>query len=193
VVFGAVFFALLVAVHCGIYSVLGFAPTTPTSVGVVFVVALQYWLLMLVFMALSSIVVYGFQRKKKKTGLWITLVVIVLIIAAGAVWAKGYYEDHYVGSDYYTMVPMDEDLTPQPLYDRNGKVMETGKIFVLTGYNDQGVAKELEFTVRGDSPSDFPGRGTYLKVISSKYLVNGWSVVDKAEVPAAALAQINAH
>jgi len=133
------------------------------------------------------------MQKKKKTGLWIALAVVVVIGAAGAIWAKGYYEDHYVGSDYFTMVPMNFDTTPETLYDRNGKAMEMGKIYVLTGYNDQGTAKELEFTVRGDSSSDYPGPGTYLKVISSKYLVNGWSVTDKAGIPEKALAQINAH
>jgi len=133
------------------------------------------------------------MQNKKRTGLLIALAVIIVIAIAGTIWAKGYYQDHYVGSDYYTMVPANFDVTPQPLYDKDGKAREMGKIYVLTGYNDQGEAKELEFSVRGDSSSDYPGPGTYLKVVSSKYLVNGWSVTDKADIPEKALAQINAH
>jgi uncharacterized protein YxeA len=133
------------------------------------------------------------MKNKKKTVLWIVLVVVALIAVAVTIWAKGYYQDHYVGSDYYTVVPAGFDVTPQPLYDRDGKARDTGKIYVLTGYNAQGEAKELEWSVSGDSPSDYPGPGTYLKVVSSKYLVNGWSVIDKADIPAGALAQINAH
>jgi len=134
-----------------------------------------------------------FMQKKRKLGLWITLAVVVLIVIGGAVWAKGYYEDHYVGSDYYTVIPEGYDLTPEPLRDKNGNVMEFGKEFRLTGYDAQGGAKDVDFTVKGDESSDFPQPGTYLKVVASKYLVNGWSVIDESSVPDKALEQIKAH
>ena len=56
-----VFFALLVGVHCGMYAVLGFAPTSQ-NLGWVFAFGLKYALMTVLFMALSSIVAYGFQR-----------------------------------------------------------------------------------------------------------------------------------
>jgi len=61
VVSSVIFFVLLVGVHCAMYAVLGFAPT-PRDVGWVFAFGLKYTLMTIVFMALSSIVVYGFQR-----------------------------------------------------------------------------------------------------------------------------------
>ena len=61
VVFSMVFFAVLTGIHCGMYAVLGFAPTA-TMVGWVFAFALKYALMTVVFMSLSSIVAYGFQR-----------------------------------------------------------------------------------------------------------------------------------
>jgi len=61
VVFSGVFFALLVGVHCAMYAAFGFAPTG-RDVGWVFAFGLKYCLMTVVFMTLSSIVAYGFQR-----------------------------------------------------------------------------------------------------------------------------------
>jgi len=131
--------------------------------------------------------------KKKRTVLWISLVVVALIVVAGAIWGKNYYQDRYVGSDYYAMVPMDFDTTPQTMYDRDGNPTDTGKIYILTAYDDQGNSKEVEFPVYGDDPSTYPQPGSYLWVSASKQLVVNWKVITVADVPATALAKINAQ
>lgn len=133
------------------------------------------------------------MQKKKKTVVWIVVAVLVVAVVGGAVWAKQYYQDRYVGSDYYTVVPMNFDLTPETLYDRNGKAMEMGKNFTLMAYDDQGQPRQVDFTVKGDEPSDYPQPGTYLKVSASKQIVVGWDVIDESSVPAKALEQIKAH
>ena len=131
------------------------------------------------------------MQKKKHTGLFIGVAVVVLLVIAGGVWAKGYYEDHYVGTDYYTMVPMDYDLTPQMMHKMDGSNAGLGKDLELVAYNEKGEAKDVVITVKGDDPSAYPQPGTYLNVKASKYMVNGWSVVSENEVPSSVLAQIN--
>ena len=136
---------------------------------------------------------WSVMQKKKHTGLLIGVVAALVLVVAGGIWAKGYYQDHYVGTDYYTMVPMDYDLTPQMLHKQDGSNVGLGKDFELTAYNEQGEAKNVVFTVRGDDPAGYPQPGTYIYVKSSKYLVNGWDVIDVSQVPASVLSQINAR
>lgn len=46
---------------------------------------------------------------EKKTKKGIVIAVVVLLVVAGAFWAKGYYNDRYVASSfYYTQIPKDE-------------------------------------------------------------------------------------
>ena len=137
------------------------------------------------------------MRKKRKTVLWASLAVLAVLVVGVAVWGKQYYEDRYVGSDYYTVVPAGFDMSPVPLLNKDGKEAATGVNYELTAYNAQGEARPVSFTVY-DPESGFsrgeiqPQPGTYLRVSASKQLVVGWGVVDASEIPAEVLAMINA-
>jgi uncharacterized protein (TIGR01655 family) len=124
---------------------------------------------------------------KKKTLLGIALAVGAVLLIAVAVWGRQYYTDRYVGSDYYAMVPLGYDVTPEALMDSNGNAVDTGKRYELTAYDAQGEAKEVRFTVRGGDADQMPQPGTFLLVKASKQLVVGWSVIEESEVPEKAL------
>ena len=128
--------------------------------------------------------------KKNKTMIWITLAVVAVLVVAVGVFGKQYYDDRYVGADYYTMVPLDYDMTPDTMYSMNGGVVGTGKEYKLTAYNEQGEAKDVEFKVTGEDSAKYPQPGTYLYVQASKQLVVGWEVISEQDVPAGALAKI---
>lgn len=126
----------------------------------------------------------------KKITLCIILAVVAVLGVASAMFGKKYYEERYVGTDYYAMVPMDFDLTPETLYDSEGKPQDIGKNYVLTAYNESGEAKEVDFTVRGEDTTKYPQPGDYLLVSVSKQLVVKQSIVSESSVPNDALAKI---
>ena len=128
--------------------------------------------------------------KKNKMMMWIILAVAAVFIIAAGAFGKQYYDDRYVGADYYTMVPLDYDMTPDTMYNMNGGVVGSGKWYKLTAYNEQGEAKEVEFKVMGEDSASYPPPGTYLYVQASKQLVVSWSVISEQDVPAGALAKI---
>ena len=129
---------------------------------------------------------------KKKTLLGIVLAVGAVLLIAVAVWGKQYYTDRYVGADYYTMVPLDYDMTPVPVKTMDGKEMGAAIEYRLTAYNEQGEAKSVEFRVY-DPDSDYsrgeeqPQPGDYLWISASKQLVVRWRAIAKDEAPARAL------
>jgi len=128
------------------------------------------------------------MKKNKK---WIIIAVIVAIIAGGAIWAKGYYQDRYVAiTAYYTQIPLDEknDKTTY-LKDDSGKDVVKGKEYNLVGYDDKGKAKDVTFDKQGEA-SDYYTPGTYIKCNHSKTIITLIEVVDEKEVPKAALEKI---
>jgi len=125
-------------------------------------------------------------KKKITTGIVIVIAAAVLIIAA--VWVKNYYEDRYVGEDYYAVVPLGLEITLVPQKDMDGReIGVNGFDYSLTAYNEQGEARKAEFTVTGDDLSKYPQAGAFLKIKASKTLVVGWSFVKESEVPQKAL------
>lgn len=124
----------------------------------------------------------------KKT---IGIIAVVFIIAAGAFWAKGYYNDRYVVSDtFYTQIPLDEKNEDSWLLNSDGVKQEKGKEYELIGYNESGEKREVTFMKKGTS-KDYHAPGTYIKVEMSKTIGLGNSVVDKQDVPEKALEKIN--
>lgn len=120
----------------------------------------------------------------------IILVIAVLLVIAGAFWAKGYYNDRYVASDhYYTQIPEDERNEDSWLVDADGVKQEKGKEYDLIGYNEKGEAKEVNFKKSG-SAEDYYAPGTYIKVSTSKTITIGVEVVNVTDVPQEALTKI---
>lgn len=127
---------------------------------------------------------------RKKTVLWIILAVVAVVVAAGTTWGKNYYEDRYVGKDYYAMVPLNYDITPKTLYDDSGREQEKGKTYNLTAYNEKGEAKEVSFAARGEDGTKYPQPGDFLLVKASNQIVINQSVIPENSVPKGALAKI---
>lgn len=129
------------------------------------------------------------MKKRSLIGPLAATLVIALLIA-GLIRGKGYYEDRYVGRNYYTMVPPDYDLRPESMYSSDGKVVGLGKEFNLTAYDELGVPKEVSFPVYGDDSAGYPQPGSFLLVSASKQIVVEWSVIAEEEVPEAARSMI---
>ena len=120
----------------------------------------------------------------------VILLAVVLLVVAGAFWAKGYYNDRYVASDcYYTQIPQDEVNEDSWLVDKDGVKQAKGKSYELMGYNEQGEQKEVYFTKSGNA-EDYYAPGTYIKVSMSKTITLGVAVVEESDVPQTALEKI---
>lgn len=131
--------------------------------------------------------VFGMEKKTKKG---MVIAVVVLLVVAGAFWAKGYYNDRYVASSfYYTQIPEDEVNEESWLVDADGVKQEKGKAYDLIGYDENGGTKEVYFKKSG-SAEDYYAPGTYIKVSASKTITVGVEVVDETDVPQKALNQI---
>lgn len=127
---------------------------------------------------------------KKKPIVWIVLVIVIAVIVAGAVWAKQYYEDRYVGTDYYTMIPLDYDMTPETQYSASGEDVGLGKDFNLIAYNEEGEEREISFIMMSEDSADYPQPGTFLLAKVSKQLVVSWNIVEENRVPDRVLTRI---
>ncbi|MCI1901409.1 MAG: YxeA family protein [Bifidobacteriaceae bacterium] len=128
-------------------------------------------------------------RKSSLAG-WIIGLVVVVIVVAGAIWAKGYYNDRYVSQSYYAQVPADEKMEIEGMKDNQGKVFDKGHTYELTAYDKDGKARKLEVTVYTDKVSKLYKPGTYLKIEASKQIVTGQSVIREMDIPPAAFAKI---
>ena len=126
----------------------------------------------------------------KKSVLRIVLLAVVVLVVIGAVWGKQYYDDRYVGFDYYAMVPLDYDMTPEKMYTMKGDEAGLGKGYTLTAYNEQGESRTVEFNVYKEDSADFPQPGTFLYIKASRQAVVGWSVTDESRVPEGALSKL---
>jgi len=119
------------------------------------------------------------------------IAIIVLLLAAGVIWAKQYYDNRYAIEDYYyTAVPLDYDFTPTMSYSTDGEPMGLESNYRLFCYNAEGEARELEFRV-STSMHDLYPPGTFVKVGASKLWATGKHAVPETDVPEKALEKIN--
>jgi len=129
----------------------------------------------------------GMENKKTSYTPWIVAALVLALATAGFFVAKRYYDNHYVATgSFYTMVPVDFDVTPQMLYDHNGKPVDiNGVIYQMTAFNEQGDSAPVEFTVQ--EGRNFYQPGTFMSVqISGSGTVLGQRAIAESEVPAAA-------
>ena len=120
----------------------------------------------------------------------VIILAVVLLVVAGAFYAKGYYNDRYVVSDcYYTQIPEDEVNEDSWLVDKDGARQAEGKSYELMGYNEQGEQREVYFTKSGNA-EDYYAPGTYIKVNTSKTIVLDVQVVDASSIPQPAMEKI---
>lgn len=127
--------------------------------------------------------------RKRKIGRWVVLAVAVVVVVAAVIFFKQYYDQRYaVAETYYTVVPLDYDITPH--VDAQGGRL---KDYTLTGYDAAGQARTLEFTVLVDAHGAnlYPG-GTYLQIDTSQQLVLNCRALDVSAVPATAAEKIAA-
>jgi uncharacterized protein (TIGR01655 family) len=135
---------------------------------------------------------------KRKPAFWIVLGVVAVVVIVGVVMAKQYYDDRYVGTPHYAMVPLDYDVTPETIKSDSGADIGPGVRFELTAFDASGTAKEVEFVVfSNDDPSvaseTMPKPGEYLEINASKTVVVDWGFTTEGDVPQAALAKIKSQ
>jgi len=118
----------------------------------------------------------------------IALAAVIVVAVPIVIFAKLYYDARYVLDDYfYTVVPLDYDITPT--IDAGGRTTD----YALLGYNADGEARELAFSVLIDAhKSDLYPPGTFIRVDVSKQLVIGRRAIDEAGIPEKAAEKIRA-
>ena len=116
----------------------------------------------------------------------------LVLVAVATFFGYQYYQDTYVGSTYYTVVPA--GIEKQDIHSMGGELMGQGYKYKLTAFNDKGESKEIEFSIITDGDyrqGDAYQVGTYLKVTASKKRVIQQEVVEKDQVPAKVLEHLS--
>jgi uncharacterized protein (TIGR01655 family) len=137
------------------------------------------------------------MKSNKKTVLIVVGIVLIALIIAAAFFGRQYYENRYVSENYYAMIPLNYDVTPETMKSDNGDDMGQGKEYKLTIYSTDGKSREVSFTVYAPGSGmagerELPKPGEYLLVKASKQIVTGWESIDKSQVPDKALEKIEA-
>lgn len=109
----------------------------------------------------------------------------VIVLLFGFIVFKGvdYYQDRYVGSDYYFRVPEDVGMEIETIYDINGKAVDYGKNYNFKVINVNGELKDVQFTFYTQDQSKLLQPGEYVKVEASNQISLGEEVVNKEAVP----------
>jgi uncharacterized protein YxeA len=130
------------------------------------------------------------RKSKRKTIKIIVVILIAVPLALGTLWFKQYYDNRYVLDDYYyTIVPLDYDITPTIMRNSDGADMGLERVYDLVCYNADGQEKKLEFRARMDFQELYPP-GTYVRVSVSKTTVLQQNALDESDVPEKALEMI---
>lgn len=122
----------------------------------------------------------------------VVFIVIIALVAVGVVKGKNYYDNRYVGTYYYALVPENQSTEVDDILDSDGKPITKGKDYALKSY-DEKEERVLEFDVIGNKPEDLLQPGTFLKIEASKTLVLGEKIINRDEVPKNILKKIEAN
>ena len=134
-----------------------------------------------------------------KKGVKIALALVAVAIAGYVVMiAKTYYENTYVGRDYYLQVPADQSTTIDEWQDGGGKYTIRGKQYKFTAFNENGEEKIVEFNIMDnikpiEKESQLLQPNAYVKVSASKNRVINWKIVEEQMVPTSILEYIKTN
>lgn len=131
------------------------------------------------------------MNRKSHAGAIIGIIVVILV-AAGVWWGKGYYDRTYAVNDtYYAVIPADQGAELQGMKDDDGEEFSKGYSYNLTGYDKDGTArKDITVNVYTDNADELYKPGTYLKIEMSSTRVIKNSPVQESAVPQSALSKI---
>jgi len=114
---------------------------------------------------------------------WLPLLLVAGI--AATVWGRNYYENRYVGSDYWAQVPATQDTTlVESISDSGQPTGMYGVHYFVTAFNEAGEQRQLDFVYHADNETSVPQPGDYLWISASRQLVVRQRVVPESEVPA---------
>ena len=132
------------------------------------------------------------EGEEVKARNWIILVVVVAALVAVGWWGKRYYENRYVSSNYYAVIPQGWDVSPRMETLPNGKQQPGRREYKVQAYDATGLPRELFFTVAPET-SKYPKPGDYVLVRASKQIATGWNLVSERQIPQAALHKIKSR
>jgi len=123
---------------------------------------------------------------------WLPLLAVAGI--AAAMWGHNYYNQRYVGSDYWAQVPATQDTTlVESISDSGQPTGVYGVHYFLTAFNEAGELRELDFVFHSDNEAAVPQPGEYVWISASPTIVVRQHVVPADEVPASVRELIAAH
>ena len=111
--------------------------------------------------------------------------IIVLLLAFGGYKIWDYYQETYVGHNYYGVIsePLPEETT---IKDDNGKSFGKGYVYKVTAFDENGKSRELTFSVvtKGEyKDGSAYEAGTILKFNASDKRIIEKSVISIDDVP----------
>lgn len=119
----------------------------------------------------------------KKIGLGV-LVVIFLAMGMYAIKSgSDYYNNRYIGSDYYGKISLNQNVEYQDVYDDRGKRMDRAIDYTVMVYNEKGEKRIAQFSRYEGQTIYEPG--SYIKVNLSKQIVLKQEGIDFDAIPIA--------
>lgn len=125
----------------------------------------------------------------KKLVKLVVFIGLVGLAVVGVTKGKEYYNNRYVGTKYYAVVPKNQSTQPEMIYDNKGDEIGKGKTYDLKSYNGKET-RVLNFTVYREKPEELLQPGTFLEIEASSEIVLGEKIIKRDEVPANILQEI---
>lgn len=132
------------------------------------------------------------QARSNRGVIWGVVAIVILLAAGGLAFvAKNYYDARYTGATYYARVPVDANIEVQDILDAQGKPVDKGYDYSLTGYDEKGQQLPLDFTVRADTVDGLYQPGTYVRAQANPSIVVFQEPIAESQVPPEVLALLN--